>query len=538
MIFERYFIPSTKKKLEFVRLLSLFIQYMRNLIQLKNTQLQIQRKGINWEVDLNEAIEFNIFLTSEYEPELAKKMKEYIRVGDTVIDIGANIGAHTLPLAQLVGKNGHIYAIEPTDYAIEKLKKNIDLNPNLKDRITTLQAFLADITTTLPESVSASWSINKTIRSENRNQLDMGFGKSIENATKITLDELVEERLKLSRLDAIKIDIDGYEVDLLRGAEKTLERFSPLIFIEFSPIHYEGQKTNFEEQVNILTEHGYTFKDSYGNELTNDPNEIIKKIPRGVLLNVIAQKTSIGQRKKIKNTLKLKQLKEKLNEYMKKQRQSWSYLKVMKPGYASKKLYAIYMIETYHYTYHNSRNQAAVATRKDPLDINYMKFCLHHAEEEAGHEMMAFSDVRKLGFDIHLDQLPKPLPSTQELIDYIYDVAQNHNPVARLGYSFWAERVYSYIKPLLTLMKYGARIPNKSMTFFNEHSDIDAKHAEEVDEAIIRFARTDEDWEAITECMLGTLDRTIKMTHEVLHEYDKILNNEPTRYDHILMTKK
>jgi FkbM family methyltransferase len=534
---EKFLLVSTKNKLILVRFLSLITQKILQSFGKQTSSLIATRKGINWELNLNEAIDFNIYLTSQYEIELARKMNEHILPGSIIIDIGANIGGHTLPLSKIVDAHGHVYAIEPTDFAFAKLQKNLALNPLLNSRVTPIKVFLNDGSSNRPERVSASWSIDQKINIKERNQLDMGFGKSIENANTMSLDQLVHE-LNLERLDAIKIDVDGYEVEVLRGAKHTIEKFSPLIFIEFSPIHYEALSTTFQEQVEILVNHGYTFEDVLGNELPNSANELINYIPRGTLINVFAYKKSISTIKKQQNETRLQELKKRLSDYMASQRESWSYLKVIKLGYASKKLYAIYMLETYHYTFHNSRNQAAVAARKDEMDINYMKFCLHHAEEEAGHEMMAFSDIKRLGYSLTKDKLPQPLPATQELIHYIYDIAENANPLARLGYSFWAERVYSYISPLLKLMKVAVGIPNKSMSFFNEHSDIDAKHAKEVDEAIIRYAKTDDDWKAIEECMIGTLDRTIRMTHEVLAEYDKLRDGKTTRYDFLFEEKK
>ena len=55
-----------------------------------------------------------------------------VRPGMTVIDIGANIGAHTLPLAKLVGPTGRVIAVEPTIWAVERLRANLDLNPPLR----------------------------------------------------------------------------------------------------------------------------------------------------------------------------------------------------------------------------------------------------------------------------------------------------------------------------------------------------------------------------------------------------------------------
>lgn len=527
-IHSKLLLVSTRNKLRFVKFLYFLI---RPFVRQKD--LVINRNGLSWNVDLKEAIDLNIFLTGRYEPELSIKMEEIIKEGDVVLDIGANVGGHALPLTKMVGSEGRVYAVEPTDFAFDKLQKNIEMNPEIRSRISPIKTFLTDTSkNNIPKSVSASWSIEGGMSDEKRNQLDMGFAKEITDATVLTLDELVDS-LNLEKLNAIKLDVDGHEVEILKGAANTVEKFSPVFFIEFAPIHYEALKTTFHEQVELLVDYGYSFEDVLGKKLPSDPQEIMNSIPRGTLVNVVARRLGQSEIRRRKNAERLETLKEKLKSYMAGQQQSWSYLKVIRPGYASKKLYAIYMTETYHYTFHNSRNQAVIPARRDEMDINYMKFCLHHAEEEAGHEMMAFNDIRKLGFNLRKDNLPEPLPATQELIRYIYETAEKGNPLARLGYSFWAERVYSYIAPLLQLMKV-VGIGGKSMTFFNEHSDIDAKHAEEVDEAIIRFARTEEDWAAIEECMIGTLDRTIKMTHEVLGEYDKLRDKTPTRYDHIL----
>lgn len=531
-ISQRFLLISTRNKIRFVKCLSLLTQLCRLCVGLKNKSVQATRKGITWGLDLSEAIDFNIYLTGEYEGELAEKMRAHLKEGDIVLDVGANVGGHTLPLSKLVGESGHVFAIEPTDFAFEKLQTNLRLNPSLQSRVTPAKVFLSDSKKESPKEVSASWSINGSLSSGHRNPLDMGYSKSVENASVMTLDEFIHLS-EITRLDAIKIDVDGNEVQVLKGAEKTLKTFSPLIFIEFSPIHYEGQSSTFIEQVELLTQHGYAFKDVFGNDLPSNPTDLMNSIPRGTLINAIAQKSANNDFRRQANEIKLQQLKQKLNHYMTQQKESWSFLKVIRPGYASKKLYAIYMMETYHYTFHNARSQAAIPSRRDEMNINYMKFCLHHAGEEAGHEMMAFSDIKKLGFNIRKDNLPTPLPATQELIRYIYHTAESENPLARLGYSFWAERVYTYISPLLKLMKFGVGIPDKSMTFFKQHSDIDAKHADEVDEAIVRFAKTDADWKAIEDCMIGTLDRTIKMTHEVLTEYDKVRSREATRYQEL-----
>jgi pyrroloquinoline quinone (PQQ) biosynthesis protein C len=225
---------------------------------------------------------------------------------------------------------------------------------------------------------------------------------------------------------------------------------------------------------------------------------------------------------------------ERLTARLEKEMESLSHspnlAKVLEPGFADNRLYAIYLTETYHYTKHNSRNQALVAARKDDMSPQYMKYCLHHAEEEVGHELMASHDIKAMGFDIKESELPKPLKATTALTAYLYWVAEYDLPVARLGYSFWAERSYEYIKPLLSMISDGLGVPKKAMTFFNEHSEIDAKHAEEVVEAINRFVKTEEEWQAVEDVMINSLLLTTKMMDEVLEEFVNFKESGETRY--------
>lgn len=204
--------------------------------------------------------------------------------------------------------------------------------------------------------------------------------------------------------------------------------------------------------------------------------------------------------------------------------------KVLEPGFVDKRLYAIYLCETYHYTLHNARNQALVATRRDTSNIQYMKYCLKHALEETGHEMMALHDLKNLGFEVSEKTLPKPLMTTETLVAYLYHISEHFSPLARLGYSYWAERSYEFIQPLLAMLSDGIGVPKKAMTFFNEHSEIDAKHAEEVEESIKRFVKTEEDWNAVEEVMVGSLILTTRMMDEVFDQFCNLKEGKPTRY--------
>lgn len=199
-------------------------------------------------------------------------------------------------------------------------------------------------------------------------------------------------------------------------------------------------------------------------------------------------------------------------------------------GEIKKSLFAIYMIETFHYTSHNARNQALVGVR-DASNPVYTKFCFQHAAEEVGHEKMALHDLKNIiGFDNLEIAIPKPLPETETLIAYLYWISATGNPLQRLGYSYWAENCYQYINPLIDKLRVALNLGPSQLTFFIAHSDIDSDHFEEIKRVIERACRTTQDLDDITNIMEVTLNLTGKMLDAVFKEYISFESGAPTRY--------
>lgn len=197
-------------------------------------------------------------------------------------------------------------------------------------------------------------------------------------------------------------------------------------------------------------------------------------------------------------------------------------------GDYDRRLYALYLIETFHYTRENPRHQALVGTRPG-VDPGYARFCFKHAAEEVGHEMMAVHDLRSLGHDVTADAFPPPLDETDVLNAYLYRASTVGNPLARVGYSFWAESAYDHIGPLLAAAQPKLQLEDKNLTFLVAHARIDADHAEEVDDVLQRFARTPEDWEAVRQVMVTSLRLTVDMLDAVAREYELVVEGRSTR---------
>lgn len=195
------------------------------------------------------------------------------------------------------------------------------------------------------------------------------------------------------------------------------------------------------------------------------------------------------------------------------------------------RLYGLYLLETYQYTLHNARNQALVGASLDPdADIQYLKFCLKHAYEEAGHELMALHDLKALGPVTLPSPLPAPMRSTHTLIAYLYRVSAHGNLKGRLGYSLWAEDAYAHINGLLSVVQRKLALRPAQMTFLGEHAHIDADHIKDVRAMINRVAKTDVDRAAIREVALTTLELTGRMLEEIAAEYALLVSGRSDKY--------
>ena len=118
-------IIKTKHKILLARLIQAPIIILRKAIGL-STRITANRAGICWHLDLHEGIDFAIYLTGRYEPDTVTTMASLIKSGDVVLDIGANIGNHSLYLAKIT--NCKIFAFEPNPETFSIFQKNILIN--------------------------------------------------------------------------------------------------------------------------------------------------------------------------------------------------------------------------------------------------------------------------------------------------------------------------------------------------------------------------------------------------------------------------
>ena len=180
----------------------------------------------------NGFIDKYIYLYGVYEPFMLDLFKEHIHPGMTVVDIGANIGQHSMYAGTLVGKHGSVYSFEPIPFLYKQLHDSIKSN-HFESIIHAKNIALGEKESYEELHVSTNVGGSSLVNHDD----------TLETIT-VHLKNGDGELLSLTRVDVIKIDVEGYEYEVLAGIKQTLHTHAPKIFLEFSGDFYKKQGSN------------------------------------------------------------------------------------------------------------------------------------------------------------------------------------------------------------------------------------------------------------------------------------------------------
>ncbi len=165
-------------------------------------------------------------------------LKQLIKPGFIILDVGANIGTHTLSFAQLTGSTGFVYAFEPQRILFEFLCANIVINNYLN--VLPMMAGVGEA----PGEIIIPL-INPLART-NAGSVNIEGHSAGDKVPLITIDSL-----KLVRCNLLKVDVEGMERKVLLGARETIQRTRPLMFVE------NNTPENSEALISLLLEMDY-----------------------------------------------------------------------------------------------------------------------------------------------------------------------------------------------------------------------------------------------------------------------------------------
>jgi len=188
----------------------------------------------------------------KYEPYETKLILRQAKVGDVVVDVGANIGYYTVLLADKVGKNGKVYAFEPDKTNFEILVKNIKEN-NLENVVAVNAGVGSKSETKILYKSKENLGDHKLyethppcghppLKKGGQNDLDEELIKIIK----------LDDYFKNIKIDLMKVDTQGWEPEVIEGAMKIIKRDQPIMFLEYSPASYKVAKLDGKKMMENL----------------------------------------------------------------------------------------------------------------------------------------------------------------------------------------------------------------------------------------------------------------------------------------------
>jgi len=245
----------------------------------------IRRGGLFFEVDISEGLDLSLFLFGNFQKHVSDNKFIHLPQDAVIFDVGANVGIMSISFAQKA-IHGKIYAFEPTHYALEKLKRNIELNEKIASSIHIVNTFVSsEEKKTSNIKAFSSWKIDKKIGIA-QHPVHGGTAMPTEGVPTITIDEFVHEH-KIDRIDFIKIDTDGHEFEVLSGARKSIEHLKPQIIFELGQYVMIERGISFMDYKGFFDDLDYKLSDASNNKLITK-NNYKRMIPKQGTIDVLA----------------------------------------------------------------------------------------------------------------------------------------------------------------------------------------------------------------------------------------------------------
>ena len=236
-------------------------RYLKNFPYKEYKIHKVSRLGRFYIDDIPDGIKSHLRQGIYWEFDIAEYVRKYTRKGTVAIDLGAHIGIHTLTMSKCVGKNGLVIAFEPQHKMFRELWHNIRLNKRVDNIVL------------LPLAVGEK---EEDIEMAPRNIYNEGgcrIGKGGDRTHMVTLDSL-----KLKNISFIKMDVESYELNVLKGATQTIKENKPVIVFEIlgevDLDHLQGEAQSYmNELMSLLESLDYKIEKIYGNDFIAQPLE-------------------------------------------------------------------------------------------------------------------------------------------------------------------------------------------------------------------------------------------------------------------------
>ncbi len=186
----------------------------------------------------------------------------------TIVDLGANIGYYALMAAHTLDRNCMVYAIEPQPEDADLLRKSVEIN-GFQDCVEVWNGALSDESGTTELTTTRRSNLNRIVRED---AAEMDADETIE-VTVVTGDEFLRERgISSDEVDVLRLDVNGYEPNVVQGMEDLLYQDGALLL--FMSIHGTTKDNEgYEDMMNVLARSGFEIVSATQDERTLDVSD-------------------------------------------------------------------------------------------------------------------------------------------------------------------------------------------------------------------------------------------------------------------------
>jgi len=203
------------------------------------------RQGIKYKLDISNVIDHFVYWAGE-DPGYVSILEE-IKKAKVILDIGANIGSTALYFAS-INPVAQIFAFEPDQQNYKRAMENVELNNFQNINLINIGLGEKNETRKLYEVNAKNPGMNRlTVTGEDLSFKEVNINK---------LDDFCLER-KISELDFIKIDVEGFEYFVLTGGSGAIKNSKPLLFIELDDGYLKDNNKSAKDLINLLISFGY-----------------------------------------------------------------------------------------------------------------------------------------------------------------------------------------------------------------------------------------------------------------------------------------
>lgn len=225
---------------------------MRKWGVLRPARVEVE-PGISFFLDPGDLIPISILRTGQWQPEIWSSISPAISEGGVFLDVGAHIGYFSIKAARKVGSTGHVVSFEPNPEVLKLLRDNVAANHASNVTVEPIACTDRDQALTLYSVPTNNTGASSLARDNAQPWSPDIRGYQVRGRP---IDAVVRE-LNLSRVDAIKVDVEGAEVSVLRGAIGTLKRFHPKLVVEVSAPQLATFNTTPADLFSLIESAGY-----------------------------------------------------------------------------------------------------------------------------------------------------------------------------------------------------------------------------------------------------------------------------------------